>query len=606
MELQFEDKNHKYSSINDPDKKWTSVTTLISLFEEPFIQEDIAKRCSKNKKSKWYGIEPEKIIEYWDKESERANTLGTWYHNQREQELISCETLRKEGLDLPIFAPIVDGNKKISPNQVLVPGIYPEHFMYLKSLGICGQSDRVEVIGNRVDISDYKGLPLDTDIPTKSGFVKMKDIKIGDVVFDGNGELTEVDAVSEIHHNPCYKLKFDNNDEIICDHEHRWVVKFRKSNKTYTEKIMTAEQLFELRTTVKQTSYTRIHIENAKSLNLPDCELPINPYLLGAWLGDGSKIAGYITNIDDRFWNELKKRNFDIGLNTAFGNRADSRTIYKLRTQLRKLNLLNNKHIPDIYLRASHSQRLDLLRGIMDTDGYFNESRQRFVMATTQKWQADAVMELISSLGWKPTLIRAKKYLNGNVYKGYDVCFRSDENPFLIRNQDCLMKMKPSSTISKFRTVVSIEKTDMVPTKCITVKSNTHTYLATRHYIKTHNTYKKIETRSYVNWEGKAKMMLPPLDTIEDCKLMHGALQLSIYMYIILKHNPQLVPGKLTIQHVTFEVEREDEFSFPITKIDSDGNYVIKEVVNYEVPYLKQEVQNLMKYIQANPQILNK
>ena len=275
MELQFEDKNHKYSSINDPDKKWTSVTTLIGLFEEPFIKEEIAKKCSKNKKSKWYGIEPEKIIEYWDKESERANTLGTWYHNQREQELISCETLRKEGLDLPIFAPIIDGDKKISPNQILVPGIYPEHFMYLKSVGICGQSDRVEVIGNRVDISDYK-------------------------------------------------------------------------------------------------------------------------------------------------------------------------------------------------------------------------------------------------------------------------------------------------------------------------------------------TYKKIETRSYVNWEGKAKMMLPPLDNVEDCKLMHGALQLSIYMYIILKHNPQLVPGKLTIQHVTFEVEREDEFSFPVTKIDSDGNYVIKEVVNYEVPYLKQEVQNLIKYIQLNPQMLNR
>ena len=60
------------------------------------------------------------------------------------------------------------------------------------------------------------------------------------------------------------------------------------------------------------------------------------------------------------------------------------RTILNIRGELNNLNLLKNKHIPDMYLRASHEQRLDLLRGFMDTDGYFNKTRKRFVMATTQ------------------------------------------------------------------------------------------------------------------------------------------------------------------------------------------------------------------------------
>ena len=103
MELIFKPETHTYQSINDPTKKWISVTTLIGMFKEPFDGPKIAEKCSKNKKSKWYGLSPEQIIEYWDKEEKRANTLGTWYHNQRELETLSCETIQRDGFDLPIF-----------------------------------------------------------------------------------------------------------------------------------------------------------------------------------------------------------------------------------------------------------------------------------------------------------------------------------------------------------------------------------------------------------------------------------------------------------------------------------------------------------------------
>ena len=156
MELQFTADTHKYENPKDPTKKWISVTKVISLFKPPFDRETVAKKCSKNKKSKWHGMTPEEIIKTWDSETERALSLGSWYHDQREEELIACDTIRRNGIDLPIFRPIAQDGIKISPNQALVPGIYPEHMVYLKSAKICGQADRVEVVGDKVDIYDYK------------------------------------------------------------------------------------------------------------------------------------------------------------------------------------------------------------------------------------------------------------------------------------------------------------------------------------------------------------------------------------------------------------------------------------------------------------------
>lgn len=278
MELKFEPETHLYQSIDEPDKKWTSVTTLIGLFKEKFDTDAVALKCSQrvptNKKpNKWYGMMPEQIKEAWKNEQHRADSLGTWYHDQREQEVLACETLRRDDIDIPVFHPIIKDGIKMAPDQNLVEGIYPEHFMYLKSAGLCGQADRVEVIGDRVDVYDYK------------------------------------------------------------------------SNK-------------------------------------------------------------------------------------------------------------------------------------------------------------------------------------------------------------------------------------------------------------------KIEQQSYVNWEGISKKMYPPVQHLDDCNLMHYTLQLSIYMYIILKHNRHLKPGKLVLQHVSFEVGGENEFGYPIHALDLAGDPIVKEVVSYELPYLKDEVESMIKYISKNPNIL--
>jgi ATP-dependent exoDNAse (exonuclease V) beta subunit len=156
MSLIFKEKGHQYSSIDpNEDIKWTSVTSLVGMFKEPF-NPDQAVKSSKNKKSKWYNKNPEKIKEIWAKENKRATDLGTYYHNQREKDLMDCESIDKEGETLPVIPPKIQDDIKYAPNQKLIPGVYPEHFVYLKSAKVCGQADYVAVVNNRVHITDYK------------------------------------------------------------------------------------------------------------------------------------------------------------------------------------------------------------------------------------------------------------------------------------------------------------------------------------------------------------------------------------------------------------------------------------------------------------------
>ena len=277
MSIVFSASDHSYKSIDGSENiDWISVTTLISHLKKAFDAKKVAERVSKSKRSKWYGLKPEEIEAIWKNEADRATTLGTYYHNQRETDLCSLASMEREGITIPVVVPSgeVNGIRK-APSQKLEPGIYPEHMVYLKSIGICGQSDLVEVVNGKVNIIDYK-------------------------------------------------------------------------------------------------------------------------------------------------------------------------------------------------------------------------------------------------------------------------------------------------------------------------------------------TNKEIKTESFIDWEGKSEKMLAPVDGLDDCNFNHYALQLSIYMYIILKHNPKLKPGRIFIHHVTFEEENKDKYGYPIAKLDNEGNPIVKEVIPMPVPYLVDEVISIIHYLHDNKHKIKK
>ena len=157
MSILFKEDGHIYESIENDSINWTSVTSFISMFKPKFNAKQQAKKSSKNKKSKWYNMSEKDILKAWDNETERAITLGNWYHLQREKDILDCTTIQRNGVDLAIIKPIIDQNGiKIAPKQKLDEGLYPEHLVYLKSVGLCGQADLVEIINGTINITDYK------------------------------------------------------------------------------------------------------------------------------------------------------------------------------------------------------------------------------------------------------------------------------------------------------------------------------------------------------------------------------------------------------------------------------------------------------------------
>jgi ATP-dependent exoDNAse (exonuclease V) beta subunit len=158
MSIVFNAEDHSYKSIDGAEGiNWTSVTTLVSSLKKPFDAKSVAARVSKSKRSKWFGIEAKTIEQIWKNEADRAVTLGTYYHNQRETDLCSLASIEREGVTVPVISPSGEHEGiRHAPLQKLDPGVYPEHMVYLKSAGLCGQSDLVEVVNGRVNIIDYK------------------------------------------------------------------------------------------------------------------------------------------------------------------------------------------------------------------------------------------------------------------------------------------------------------------------------------------------------------------------------------------------------------------------------------------------------------------
>jgi ATP-dependent exoDNAse (exonuclease V) beta subunit len=156
MGIVFKADTHSYTSTDEDIIDWISVTSLVSNFKEPFDAKAVAEKVSKNKKSKWYGLNPQEIQDIWKAEAFRATELGTFYHNQRESDICSLASIEREGTPLPVYVPLEKDGLKYAPEQKITDGIYPEMLVYLKSAGVCGQSDLVEVVNGRVMITDYK------------------------------------------------------------------------------------------------------------------------------------------------------------------------------------------------------------------------------------------------------------------------------------------------------------------------------------------------------------------------------------------------------------------------------------------------------------------
>lgn len=370
-----------------------------------------------------------------------------------------------------------------------------------------------------------KALSIDTDIPTPYGWTTMGELSVGDEVFDECGRICHVLAVSEIHYDKTYEVSFSDGSQFIVGGSHQWVTSNlrerarllssseswrqrrrakRPSRATGNRSEAFSRQLSErnsksakvkvhefssVRTTeeIRDSLYNGKRINHsvavASSLELAHIELPIDPYVLGAWLGDGHSASGIITGIDDGVFEQVVNGGYAI----TRGSVAITRRVVGLTTQLRRLGVLGNKHIPQVYLRASAEQRLALLQGLMDTDGTC-ASDGSCEISLTRKALVDGVYELILSLGIKCTLRQRLAKLKGRIIGPcWRIGFLTKLPAFRLPRK--LLKQKRSGFRGTHdrRYIVAVEPVEPIPLKCIKVDSPSECFLAGRQMIPTHN-----------------------------------------------------------------------------------------------------------------------
>ena len=205
-------------------------------------------------------------------------------------------------------------------------------------------------------------LPLDTPIPTPDGWATMGSLQVGDKVFGGDGRIRYVVAKSQVWMNrPIYEITTSAGSKIRADANHLWCVmtgndrNFKKPARVVNTETMSA--------LVRQS----LSIGKAPVLDGSTGFLPVDPYILGYWLGDGSSGSGNIA-VQPRDFPSLHEQASLAGYETRFdGDRCAY--VYGLTTALRAAGVLCKKHVPRAYLRAKWEDRLALLLGLMDSDG---------------------------------------------------------------------------------------------------------------------------------------------------------------------------------------------------------------------------------------------
>ena len=330
-----------------------------------------------------------------------------------------------------------------------------------------------------------KALSLDTPIPTPNGWTTMGDLKVGDNILSPSGNSVSVTMKTETMYNhDCYKLYFDNGEEIIADANHLWEVD--SSYWRTGKKVITSQEIFEQyqkKSVNKRGKGVQgsLYIHKSNPIKFIKNKLNIDPYLLGVWLGDGYSSDGRIIAHKDDY--DFYKQKFDVEYERESNNCIRFK-IGNLYSKLKECDLLKNKHIPLKYLRSSYEDRLELLRGLMDTDGSIRKNSRSFEFYQKNYDIILQVVELLSSLGIKSNIRR--KEIKGNYY--YTVSFSTKERVFNLPRKVKNIDLKKSDRKQESRHYIhKIEKVDSVPVACIQVNSEDHLFLCGKTFIPTHN-----------------------------------------------------------------------------------------------------------------------
>ncbi|WP_425471349.1 replicative DNA helicase [Saccharothrix texasensis] len=413
-----------------------------------------------------------------------------------------------------------------------------------------------------------KALALDTPLATPTGWTTMGEVAVGDQLIGADGRPTTVVAATEVMRGrPCYEVEFSDGSVLVADAEHQWLTETRASRRSAQESATgRGRRAFgEVRTTREiaeslrcETADRRLNhsVANAEPLDLPESALPLGPYTLGVWLGDGHSAGSRFTTADPEIAWHVEAEGYDVvpqsgkllyGIKLPAPEPIATRDCVVCGTHftpkttqvktcgrscggrsrftsapvpaptcpdcgrpssglrlcqechrehgtaqgvLRSIGVLDDKHIPAVYLRASIAQRRALLAGLLDTDGTVTTGGS-VQFAVTNRRLAEDVRELIVSLGYRcSTSTKQVRGRSDRSSTAYTLTFGTDDDVFRLERKRLVLKERRRATglaRTGSRFIVDVRPVPSVPVRCVEVDNRNHLYLAGRSMIPTHN-----------------------------------------------------------------------------------------------------------------------
>ena len=306
-----------------------------------------------------------------------------------------------------------------------------------------------------------KALALDTPLPTPAGWTTMGEVQVGDQLLGADGKPTRVLAATEVMAGrPCYEVEFSDGTLLVADAQHQWLTDTRASrrNRHTPAAVRTTEEIAAALRCATADGRLNHSVVNTEPLDLPEADLPLPPYTLGVWLGDGHPASARFTTVDPEIVWHVEEEGINVVPEAV----------------LRDLGVVEDARIPRAYLRASQDQRRALLAGLLDTGGTITANGDVRFTATSPALAED-VRELVLSLGCR-----------GELTAPCTLTFETEADVFRLERKRLLHK-ELRRAADRSRLIVAVRPVPSVPVRCVEVDNEAHLYLAGRAMVPTHN-----------------------------------------------------------------------------------------------------------------------
>ncbi|WP_427165812.1 helicase-related protein [Streptomyces sp. C1-1] len=367
------------------------------------------------------------------------------------------------------------------------------------------------------EVGSGKAQPLDSLVLTPTGFRRMGDMRVGDEVVVPDGEIALIDGVFPQGERDVWRLVLSDGSSVECDDEHLWIVGTSCGrHRGQAPKVMTTREI--RLDTFKADGSSKWYIPAATPVELgDDSGLPLDPYLFGLLLGDGSfRHDLHLSTIDDEIRDAVaaavapdcrlvpvrgSKRDFTIqSAQRAAGLRNPVIQV------LRDLHLWgvtsHGTFIPDRFKNTSIKNRLALLQGLLDTDGTIHADGMSISLCSASRRLADDVAWLVRSLGGRAQVLPNKAAFN------VSVALPDEYAPFRLTRKAERVRSRPEHSTFR-RGVRAVEYVGRKPVQCISVAHPGHAYV-TDNFTVTHNTMVALRAMlATVDAGGQAAMLAP-------------------------------------------------------------------------------------------------